>query len=363
MRASALFALLSVAGLSPLASAEEAPTTSQAEPAQAEEEAQPSLTWSGRLFVRDTLAKTESGAWSNQQGVDSARVGLKYEHPQGVRAVIKIEAGSGKAELKDGYLRLDHDKGFRLQAGRFKKPISGMALASKWDLPSIERGILSSLSADGLDLPFAGGRADGVLLRYQLPLAFKSSLSLSGFQNDLHQVAPGSKDRYGQDLYLRASVKPARGLEFSSSFAMLGHVSDPDPDPSQSQVEYAKIGSLEVSYEQRWLQVWLEGFAGQSLFPRVVGQPTSGNFLAARGLVAPRFRPAVPRRLRPYVGASFFDPRGGEDSNTEIQGGVSLEFSKIWRVQLEASKVFAKGTLAAAERTEIRLQLGARFKE
>jgi hypothetical protein len=358
MRVSALLALLSLATWSSPAWSQEA-----AEPAPPEEE-KASLAWSGRVFVGDELSRVEDNPWRNQQGVNSARVGVKFEHPEGLSTVVKLELGDGKAELKDGYLRLDSEVGFRLQAGRFKKPISSIALASRWDLPSIERGILSSLSADGQDLAFAGGRVDGVLLRYRPALGWKTTLSVSAFQNDLAEAAPNSKDRFGQDFYLRASVKPFKGLEFASTVAMLGHVSDPDPDPTQSLVEHAKFGSLEMSYKGRWLQAWIEGFAGQSLFPRVVGEATSGNFLAARALLAARLRPGTPQRLRPFVSASYFDPRSGDDdSNSEIQAGASLGFSKIWRLQFEFVQGFATGDLAAQEVTAIRVQLAARFKE
>ncbi len=94
--------------------------------------------------------------------------------------------------------------------------------------------------------------------------------------------------------------------------------------------------------------------------------PTSGRFWAVRSIIAPRFKPGTPRRLVPYLGISLYDPRSSDsdDSNSEGQVGVTLGFSKIWRLQFELSHVIAEGNASSAiEGTAFRIQLGAKFKE
>lgn len=162
--------------------------------------------------------------------------------------------------------------------------VLSIALASKWDLPSIERGILNELSVEEQELPLTGGRGHGIMVSYQ------------AMKND------------------------------------------------RESYQHAKVGSAELSYQGRWLHAWLEGFVGQSMFAKVDGS-TSARFLAARALVAPRLRPGIPRRVLPFLGASYFDPPStDEDSaNTEVVLGAKLEFSKFWRLQFVVSRIFAEG--------------------
>ena len=82
--------------------------------------------------------------------------------------------------------------------------------------------------------------------------------------------------------------------------------------------------------------------------------------------MAPRFRTGTPRRLIPFVGASYLDPRrdDAEDSSVEVQGGVNLAFTKIWRLQLEVTNNFAQEDYSPAiDGTGFRIQLGTYFKE
>ena len=128
------------------------------------------LTWSGRVFSGNTLTRRDAGGatfWRNELALQGARVGLRYDHPKGLRAVIKLEAARGDAEIRDGYIRVDLPASFQLQAGRFKKQISRIALDSRWDLPSVERGLLDSVTVEDQQLPFAGGRGEGVMVNYR----------------------------------------------------------------------------------------------------------------------------------------------------------------------------------------------------
>lgn len=324
------------------------------------------IQWSGRVFVRDTATRQRIAGetyWRNSQFVDSARVGMRYKHKSGARAVIKLEIKDDDPELRDAYIRLRPLASLEVNAGRFKTPISVIGLASKWDLPSVERGLLDALRVEGQRLPFLGDREDGVTLRYELPTSVAVALTAGLFQNKLGtgDVSLDAAKAFAQDAFLRASVEPFDDFEIASSLAFFGHlgqVGDPD------SFEHAPVGSMEIAYTPRWLLFWGEGYVGKSMFAKADGS-TSGNFFGARALVAANLRPGVPRRLQPFAGVSYFDPRQDEpdDANTEVQGGVSLAFTKIWRLQVEVAHTFAQGFFSSATAgTAFHLQLGARFK-
>tara|TARA_R110002096_G_scaffold143328_1_gene299120 strand:- start:86389 stop:87576 length:1188 start_codon:yes stop_codon:yes gene_type:complete len=323
--------------------------------------------WTGRVFVGNTTTRQELAGqtfWRSKQSVGSARLGLRYTHKSGTRAVIKFEFEDDEAELKDAYVRLSPLPSLRIMAGRFKRPISAIGLAGRWDLPTIERGLLDSVRVEGQDLPFVGGRDSGLVVEYAVPVPTDPKLSVGVFQNDLGKGSSSldASEHFAQDVYLRASLEPAADLEVASVFALFGYLKETgDPD----SFSHAPVGSFEVSYQPRWLRLWAEAFVGTSMFAKADGS-TTGNFFGARALVAANVRTGTPRRLQPFAGLSYFDPRqnASEDANTEIQGGVNLAFTKIWRLQFEVGHVLAEGDSSSATTgTAFRVQLGARFKD
>ncbi len=183
MRRSAL-CLLTALGLIAWNTAAEAQSVSDSkddEPQRKSEKKPDSkFSWGGRVFVRHSLTRQKVGGqvfWRNQQAVDSARFGFKFKHKSGLRAVIKVEASGSKVSVRDAYIRLPLSDDIRIIAGRQKRPMSGIALAGKWDLPTIERGLLTDLN-----LPFVGGRQQGVIVEYRVPVAMKPRVSVAAFQ-------------------------------------------------------------------------------------------------------------------------------------------------------------------------------------
>lgn len=323
------------------------------------------------MFVGNVLSRREVADtiyWRNRHGVNSARMAMTYRHPAGLKARVKVEFGDGRAKLKDGYIRLDLLDNMKLQAGRFKRQMSNIALTSRWDLPSIERGLLSTL--DNAGLPFSGGRGDGAMLRYELPLATKVRLSASLFRAEIGStVVIDPRDHLAEDYYLRASVEPIAELQLASSLAFIGYLDSPGDATS---FDHAPMLSLEATYFGKHLRAWAEAFYGRSTVVSLRNAKIDGEFAAARVLVAPRFRPGTPRRLVPFVGASYLDParntstalNSQDDSNFEGQVGVNLAFTKIWRLQLEVAHTLAQGDFSlATDGTVFRIQLGANFED
>ncbi len=336
-------------------------------PQEASEGEPGKLRWAGRVFVGDLLTRQRIAGqthWRNKQGVNSARIGLSYKHKSGMRAVIKLEFEDGDPELKDAYVRLAPASVLQVKAGRFKRPMSSIALASRYSLPSITRGLLDSLRIEGQELPFAGGRGDGLIMEYTPLASPKLQLSVGVFQNDLGKgaVSLDASEHVAQDAYVRASLLAMDDLQIASSLGLFGYLEQGgDPD----SFSHAPVGSLEVTYGGKLMQLWVEGFVGKNMLAKVDGS-TSGTLVGGRALVAASFRTGTPRRLQPYLGASYFDPRRNEaeDANSEVQGGINLAFTKIWRLQFEVAHTLAEGSASSAiEGTAFRVQLGAKFKE
>lgn len=343
-----------------MASVDDAPTKD----ATPEDEA--SLRWSGRVFVGSALVRTvrdEASAWTNTPGVNSARMGMRYDRPNGLRAVLKVDFAESGADLKDGYLRVELPASMRLTAGRFKKPISAINLASRWDLPSVERGLLDAVTVEGKALPFARLRADGIMVDYRAPTRGKTGVVLALIQDNFVTTIDSRdvSEDFTLDPYIRVFVEPADGLHLASTFAVIAY--EPN-NLSLGSFGHAPMGTLEAHYKSSWLRVWGEVLAGDSVFAPV-GGVASGRFTAARGLVAPRLPAGKTLHVEPFVGASFFDPRttDANNSNTEVQGGVNMAFSKHWRLQFEVAHVFSEDDSSALQQTNFFLQLATRFKE
>lgn len=364
MRSSLIAIVLLLAPLSALAQEEEA---GEAAPEPTAHKREWTLELTGRVFVRDTISRVDVGesVWRHEREIDQARVSATYDRKR-LRLSLEVDFAGDEAELKDTYIRVLPVDGLRIQAGRFKVPMSFLGLESKWRVPSTERGLLSELELDDRDLPFAGGRAEGlsVQLRPALPLEprFTVALFQSPLASGLTPIDP-SED-ITQDLYLRAEIEPFTDIHVASSFALVGYQEELGVADS---LAHLAIGSIELHADTRHLRAWLEGFAGQSFIHQDDGR-LSGNFLAARALVAPRLRKPLPAvfRLEPYAGASVLEPTGEVDGDrvSEIVAGVNVAFSRHWRLQLEVAQRTAQGMASpVADTTLVRIQLGAQFAE
>jgi hypothetical protein len=346
------------------AEAQEAPA-----PAPAGVSAHPdwTLELGGRVFVRDTLSRVDVGdsVWRHDRDIDQARLSAVYDRKR-LRLAVEVDFAGDHARLKDTYIRVRPVRWLRVQAGRFKVPMSFIGLESKWRLPSVERGLLGELELDDRDLPFAGARADGVAVELRPKVALSPRLTLAAFQSPLAGgMAPlDPTEEVTQDVYLRGEIEPIDGLHVAAAGALVGY----DEQLGQPDTfRHVALGSVELHLDARHLRAWLEGFAGESFSYQPDGS-SSGRFVAARALVSPRLRRPLPGlfRLEPYAGASLFDPTDDVDGDraSEIVAGVNVAFSRHWRVQLEVAERIAQGQNApVADTTLVRLQMGAAFSE
>jgi len=326
-----------------------------------------SLELGGRVFVRDTVSRIDvgDGVWRHERAIDQARVSASYERKR-LRLELEVDFAGDDATLKDTYIRLEPAKALRVQAGRFKVPMSFLGRESKWRIPSIERGLLSELELDDRDLPFAGGRAEGLAIELRPRVALEPRVTAALFQSPLASgLAPvDPSEDVTQDLYARAEIEPISHIHLAAGFAMVGY----DEQLGVADTfRHLALGSVELHADTRHLRAWLEGFAGQS-FAHQSNGASSGAFLAARALVSPRLRKpgAGIYRIEPYAGGSLFDPTDEVDGDrvSEVVAGVNVAFSRHWRVQIEGAQRVAEGLASpVADSTLIRVQLGAAFEE
>ena len=336
--------------------------------AQAPEKRDWKLEYGARLFVRDTLTRVDIGddaAWRHDRTLDQARLFATYDRKK-LRVAFEVELAGGDATLKDTYIRLKPADLIRIQAGRFKAPISFLWLESKWSLPAIERGVLSDLEQDNRGLPFGGIRGEAVSIELRPPVMLEPRFTAALFHNPLNSSATplDASEDVTQDLYARAEIQPGPWLHAAASFGWVGYTARPSMIDS---FEHMPMGGVELMVDTDYLRAWVEGFVGKSFFYQPDGT-TSGTFAAARALVAGRLqRPfAGMWRIEPYILASVLDPTGDQtgDRVSEVAGGTSFAFSKHWRLQLEVAQRIAEGSLAPiADTTLIRLQLGSAFSE
>ena len=319
----------------------------------------------GRVYVRDTLIGLDIAGdttWLEDRTIDNARVFLKFRPNKRTRMDIEVDFAGDQAELKDTFIRYDLTPSLDVTAGRFKRPVSFIGLSSTWDLPRIDRGLLSELRVDDARLLFAGGREEGVALTIELPGAATPELTLAVLESSLAEDLGLEVTEGTQDLFARAEIEPTTGLHIALAggwVGSLGMLGDPD------SYRHRPFGTVEGFFESERLRVWLEGMAGLNA-TTFVDDRQIGRFFAAQALIAPRLeRAGALRAIEPFAAFGWYEPSHLEagDQLTELTGGVALWISgKKLRLQLEGGRRLAQGDESpSADATILRVQLGAAF--
>jgi hypothetical protein len=323
------------------------------------------LEFGGRVYVRDTLTGIEIAdetVWLEDRTLDNARVFVSFRPNKKTRMDLEVDFAGDQTELKDTFIRYRLAPSVDVTAGRFKRPVSFIGLESTWNLPRIDRGLLSELRIDSRRLLFAGGRGDGVALGVELPGTIKPELTLTVHESDLAQDLGLQVTEGTQDVLGRFQVEPATGLQLAVAGGWMGSLrvlGDPE------SYRHRPFGTLEGFLEHDRVRVWVEGMAGlnQTTF---VGDLQIGRFYAAQALVAPRFERVGPiRTLEPFLAVGWFEPSHLQDGDqlTEVTAGIALWQSGKLRLQLEGGRRLAQGPASAsADASIIRVQLGAAFK-
>jgi len=330
----------------------------------------------GRVFVRNTI---DSNGWTSVLGLDSARLGARYrDRKRGLQIEVEAELGGGRGELRDGYIRFEATDSVRVKAGRFKRPISAVALSSKWDLPVLERGIVSDLelitpnSEEPDRLPM-GGRATGIAVELrELDLPFDPRFTVGVFRSDVHeQLAEASlpmnrvplslSDGFHEDVFARVELEPLAGLEVGASVAGIGYLSTAaTPDTFR----FGIVGGVDAIYEREPVRLWVEGYVGKSTLHFGTSLHARGLFVAARAIAAVHLRSPLSwlRHVEPYAAVQYLDASTefNNDRARQLGGGVNAALSKSYRVGLAVDYVDGDVNLIG-QGTRLMAQLGAVF--
>ena len=309
------------------------------------------LSFSGRVFARDVLSKVDfAGApTTHERSVDSARLAIVYKR-KWLSMQIEFDVAGGDADLNDGYIRIQPNKNWRFVAGRFKRPMGMLTLSSKWELPSTERGLLSTvrLGADRERLPFTRTRGDGLMLRYKKKFANKKKIyaTVALVQNGLgddEDLLLSAAD-FGQDVYGRIAFKWNKDIEVASSVALFPYLEDfSGPDA----LNHGVVVSAEARVDKKFFSVIVTGFTGTNLLaPFTLTPQAQGNVRAAQALITGYLsRESKPKRIEPFLLLSYLDPssEATNDVLTEWGGGINIRVVKDWRLTLDYLQTSAQG--------------------
>ena len=333
------------------------------------------LELTGRIFTRAALVKLESANDATMQTtLQSARAGLDYRGKHGLRAQLELEVAT-KAQVKDAYvqLRLADEVRVDVRAGNFKMPFSAIQLESIWSLPMADRGLVDNILTKRMQV---AGRAVGAMIAVDLGGPHHPRLRGGVFQgrNDAGDLlnAP-ARDGFGQDAVLRASVRPARGVELGAS----GSVRAGSLIKVPIVIEHGYAGEvdivLDVSAGPGRVRAWAEAMIGTSW---LVGGALPGHdrtrFLEGRAIAAYRLGGTAKRGryVEIYALGAGVDPDRiiQSDRVTEVAAGITYGAYDVWRVQLEGEAWrfgansplgIAELAVASTDSTTLLVQLGA----
>ncbi len=323
----------------------------------------------GRLYFRGTLSRVDLEArdndpWIQDVDVTSARLTADYRRKKLLRVMVEVEVAGGDASLKDGYIQVRPIPELTLKGGRFKRPMSAIALEASWRLPMVERGLLNELEpTTAAELPF-GGRGDGAEIEYELAsVAMKPTVTVALFEHAIDGSVIDVSEHFALDPYARLSLSPARDIDIGLSAALVTHQKRFNDTES---INHAALVGVDVEAELGPVKAWIEGFFGHSTVYAEDGT-TRGNMWAARAVLWWRSYDVAPwlERVGPFAAASLFDPSTAvdDDRGRQVSGGVAAKLDKALRLQLEVEQTWIDDVdlLLTSDRLAFYLQLGASF--
>lgn len=227
----------------------------------------PVLKWEGRVMTGFELERARPSEEQNGERItdygfflDQARLSLEGEWKDlsidvsgdladAIRPKTSSAAFNKPPYLRNAYLSYRVHKAFRIRAGRFKRPMSGLELTSSGDLPFRGRGL-----ANGLILEDGqwGDRALGLMLFGRLPGKLRWYLSATN-----PSWAPdGDIESNGVDAIARVEWELADIVELGLS---LGHKLEVRADTEYN----GNAASVDAALNIAGLRVALDAVLGQ----------------------------------------------------------------------------------------------------
>lgn len=335
-----------------------------------QEKQREALTFAGRVFVRETLASTESSPWTAALELASARLEADYRHKK-VRAHIEVDAASGKVKTKDAFAELDLPHGLTLRAGAFRQPTSAIESTGATTLPTVDRGFGSSIYSDGLEI---SGRRTGAVLGWKPKhlAGFKIVAGAFQWQTAAGDTQPGLVTQgLGLNALVRAEQKIRHGVEVS---AWASTRRPHDVNGALVKRRWAAGVNLELNFDKVCgPRAWVEFASGSSALDASPASNAVPHFISARSIAAWRFgaRDGHAWFIEPFVAGTLLDANVADSGDMLLEGalGVNVGRWQRWRLQVQGeTRSIASGRpnrLAGdaplAERIAIITQLGVWF--
>jgi hypothetical protein len=349
-------------------------------PTPVQESSRPSFRWlrfelHGRLLAR-ALSTREQGETSSDLDAENARLELRWRPARWLRGVVEYDQAE-HTHLKDAYFALRSSRN-EVRIGRFKPPFSPLEMASRWELPASERGLLSDVL---IDLFGVAGRRPGVQLGWN-----RKGGGLSAAAG-VFRASSVRGDRIGDEAFNDlaqdwSALKTTGRLAWQRHRLEIGGAFDlrpAEPVPGGGYRRFWTAGAdLTWSAPRRGgPRAWLEGYLGASWQDANAFDGRDATFLAGRALAAWRFGSLKGRALyvEPFAMGSLLDPDASvrEDVLWEAAGGLCAGGFGHARVVLEVQHrsvsrnapaslgLLALGQAAPRARTRLVAQVGAAF--
>lgn len=227
------------------------------------------------------------------------------------------------AILKDAYIRLSTpSRELRLYGGQFKSPFLARRLMSRWDLPTIQRGLVVDYLIDDHGL---GGRRLGLMGEWRAKQLWNLRASVGVFEGgvDALGIRTGREDASG-----RVAIRPIKPLTLGASGYLVS---------AFESAHRAGAGSVDATLKLGGLRVMGEVTAGR-IRP---GDFTAQSALAAWTLP---LDPAERWALEPVLGAEALQLRGPEGgSGYAYTAGVNLLFLDAFKAMVQGEHALRPG--------------------
>jgi hypothetical protein len=313
------------------------------------------LSFAGRVFARFTAISVEGSPYTGELALRSARIGVNYTWKDKVRAKVSLEAANGP-EVKDAFVEIDAGGGVTVRAGHFKIPISAIEQSSTWTLPTIDRGVVADILADGMTLT---GRRDAVQASWSctcMTVTATVSQSVTTLGED---PARTLSDGAG----LAATLRVEREFAYGVKAAVFGSTREV---VHNLIVDRYLAGGADAEVDYEALRLWADAIVAEGPFGTSVAGELAGGW---------RFGGKKKNKtyVEPFVLAAHFNPDIDRKGDGVTQGALGLAGGrwKRWRAQGQFSMVstdIAKqqgnlggDSVAIPKAISVTVQLGAAF--
>ncbi len=306
------------------------------------------------LVEREATVLTSAGELDEDRitsldlGVQQARLGAKVRLPGDVFSAEVEGELAGRPRLKDAYAQA-RGRIFTARAGQFRVPGVAVETESSWSLPVVDRGLLSLILEDRLEV---GGRRPGVQLAARSHGEPRLRLTVGAFQGSRLEDAVTRETTFLSEVAVRSQNLVARAeaelgsVELGGFF--LDRVGTPEQFPLGEEPPHFPAGGLDAFFARELahggVRLWIDGVFGASWYEHGAKAPDDRDAVFAMARVLGAWRAGGARRGAFYV--EPFARFGWLDPDLEVETDAALE---------EAVGVH----VGAWERARVGLELGA----